>query len=328
MRKTLIRTFLAAAACTCLVGCAEIGELAADALGWAVWQAGTKYIESQIGNSIEGPIDFEEDVPDFSGNAVYVVNNNKPLFTNEELEKAKDSYEFYSDLDKYGRCGYAMASVSKETMPVEERGDISSIHPTGWWGLKESTIGPERCHLIGFQLTGENANEKNLVTGTRQLNVSGAYGDGMLLYENMIADQIESSSGHVLYRVTPDFRSNDELCRGVLMEAESVEDSGRALSFCVYVYNVQEGWDIDYNTGTAAYTGESTAVDDDTAYGDLIMPTPDVMYYLNTNSKKIHSDHTCSAYKKASKKNRKESNQSLETLESQGYTKCSLCFGG
>lgn len=218
--------------------------------------------QTQSGN-IEN-LDFATDIPDYSGELVYVVNNNQPFFTDEELEEAKASYEFYSELDAYGRCGYAMASVSEETMPTEERGDISSIHPTGWWGMKESSIGPERCHLIAFMLTGENANEKNLVTGTHTMNVKG-----MLPYESMVDDQVEDNGGHVLYRVTPDFRGTDDLCKGILLEAESVEDNGQALAFCVYIYNVEDGWDIDYSTATAEYIGEDTIVIDDTAYGDF-----------------------------------------------------------
>lgn len=262
---------------------------------------------------------FSENIPDYTGNLVYVVNGNTPFFTSSEIEEAESSYESYSNLDVYGRCGAAISSVSVETMPTEERGDISSIHPSGWWGMKESTIGPERCHILGFQLTGENANEKNFVTGTHTLNVTG-----MLPYENMVADQVKTNGGHVLYRVTPDFRNYDELCRGVLMEAYSVEDSGKALSFCVYIYNVQDGWDIDYQTATAEYTGESTAVIDDTAYGDTTELT-NAAYVLNTNSKKIHKDE-CSALAKTALRNKQSTNKSLKELEAEGYSKCAICF--
>lgn len=336
MRKKFLILLLAGTLAAGTTGCGEIGNLAAGVAGNLLFEAGKDavidYLEDSAGSStrgghISGTFDFGTDIPDFSGSSTYIVNDNEPFFTEEELAEAAEGYEFYSDLDEYGRCGYAMASVGEETMPEAERGDISSIHPTGWWGMKESTIGPERCHLIAYMLTGENANEKNLVTGTRQMNVSGAYGDGMLAYESKVSDQIEDNGGHVLYRVTPDFRSNDELCRGVLMEAESVEDNGETLKFCVYVYNVSEGWEIDYSLGTAEYTGESTAVSDDTAYGDTASSDIAVMYYLNTNSKKIHSNDDCSAYKKASKKNKKESNQPLKALETDGYTKCSICFG-
>lgn len=337
MRKKILIELLAAVMAFGVVGCGgETGEepsLISNIVGALAVEAGRQAAEAYLENADEsnsiaiGDFNFEKDIPDFEGKSVYVVNNNEPFFTDEELEEAKEGYEYYSDLDKYGRCGYAIASVGKEMMPTEERGDISGIHPTGWWGMKESTIGPERCHLIAYMLTGENANEKNLVTGTRQMNVSGSYGEGMLKYESMVDDQIEDNGGHVLYRITPDFRGNDELCHGVLMEAESVEDNGASLKFCVYVYNVSEGWDIDYNLGTAEYTGDSTAVTDDTAAGDLITPTPDVMYYLNTRSKKIHSNSTCAAYIAASTRNKHDSNQAIEDLEKQGYTKCKLCFG-
>lgn len=285
MKKKFLLYLLSACMALGITGCGDSGgdkntdtETMSSFIGGIVAIVGQhaikQYLEGNGNISSGGPIEtgtfeFAADIPDFSGgSSTYYVNENKPFFTADELEEAKESYEFYSDLDKYGRCGYAMASVSEDTMPNEERGDISGIHPTGWWGMKESTIGPERCHLIAYMLTGENANEKNLVTGTRQMNVSGDYGDGMLKFESMVSDQIEDNGGHVLYRVTPDFRDDDELCRGILMEAESVEDNGTSLSFCVYVYNVSKDWEIDYSLGTAEYTGESTAVDDDMAYGD------------------------------------------------------------
>lgn len=342
MRNRFISGLLAVAMTIGLFGCGMTAENEPSAISNIVGslflatgkQLVTDYLENTDstpgGGYIEvGTFNFAEDIPDFSGSSVYIVNENEPFFTEEELAEAAEGYEYYSDLDEYGRCGYATASVGEETMPTEERGDISGIHPTGWWGMKESTIGPERCHLIAYMLTGENANEKNLVTGTRQMNVSGAYGDGMLAYESKVSDQIEDNGGHVLYRVTPDFRSNDELCRGVLMEAESVEDNGASLKFCVYIYNVSEGWEIDYSLGTAEYTGESTAVDDDTAYGDTAETSTSASgtkYILNINSKKIHKTG-CEVLKKTAERNKKETEQTLKELEIEGYSRCNVCFG-
>lgn len=332
MKKKFIAVSLAILMCVGVAGCGEFGNAVAGVIGVTLLNAGKDAVierltdESYSENHIEtGTFNFQEDIPEFTNNSTYIVNNNEPFFTQEEIEAAAEGYEFYSDLDELGRCGYAMASVGKETMPTAERGDISGIHPTGWWGMKESSIGPERCHLIAYMLTGENANEKNLVTGTRQMNVSGDYGDGMLTYESKVSDQISDNGGHVLYRVTPDFRDNDELCRGVLMEAMSVEDNGETLSFCVYVYNVQSGWEIDYSLGTAEFTGESTNVDDDTAYGDAVA-AEDVTYVLNTNSRKIHKPD-CTVLSKTSERNKLETDKTLSELTKEGYQKCNVCLG-
>lgn len=335
MRKSFLVTIVAGVLTLSLAGCTEIGSAAADAAGKVIWDAGTKYISDSLGSASESPkettetgtggISAEYGIPVFSGDLVAVVNNNKPFFTDDEIKDAAAGFENYSDLDAYGRCGAATASVCTSTMPTEERGDISSIHPTGWWGMKESTIGPERCHLIAYMLTGENANEKNLVTGTHSMNVTG-----MLAYESKVKDQIDNYGGHVLYRVTPDFWNYDELCHGVLMEAKSVEDNGKSLSFCVYIYNVQNEWDIDYTTGTAEYTGESTAVIDDTAYGDAsnvsTVSDENATFVLNVNSKKIHLKD-CSVLEKTALRNKNNTDKTLEELETEGYTPCGVCLG-
>lgn len=184
----------------------------------------------------------------YSGKPYVTVNNNHPSFTKDELKKAKNSFETYSKLDELGRCGNAMASVNKDIMPTEERGEIGSVKPTGWHTIKYDWIDGKylynRCHLIGYQLTGENANPKNLITGTRYLNI-----DGMLKFENLIADYVNETNNHVLYRVTPIFKDQNLVANGVVMEAESVEDNGVGLSFHIYAFNVQPGVDIDYKTG-------------------------------------------------------------------------------
>lgn len=185
-------------------------------------------------------------IPEYSGEPVIAINNSKPEFTKEELQIK--SLEEYSDLDSLGRCGQAIALVGKETMPTEERGSIGMIKPTGWHTVKYDIVDGKylynRCHLIGYQLTGENANEKNLITCTRYMNATS-----MLKYENEVADYIEETKNHVLYRVTPIFEGDNLLATGVQMEAESIEDSGRGISFNIFVYNIQDGITIDYKTG-------------------------------------------------------------------------------
>ncbi len=186
------------------------------------------------------------DIPEFSGEPYVVINNNQPDFTNEE--KTTESYENYSDLDSLGRCGVAEANIGQDLMPTEKRGAIGQVKPTGWHTVKYDQVEGKylynRCHLIGYQLTAENANEKNLITGTRYLNV-----DGMLPFENLVADYVKETENHVLYRVTPVFEGDNLVASGVLMEAESVEDAGDGVEYCVYVYNIQPGVEIDYATG-------------------------------------------------------------------------------
>ena len=189
-------------------------------------------------------------IPEYSGAAYAEVNNNIPFF--EKTERTKEVFEIYSNLDYLGRCGAAYANVCKELMPTEERGEIGMVKPTGWHTVKYPEIIEDlylynRCHLLGYQLTGENANEKNLITGTRYMNV-----EGMLPFENKVAEYVRKTDNHVLYRVTPIFTGNNLVADGVLMEAYSVEDSGEGISFCVFVYNVQPGIVIDYATGQSA----------------------------------------------------------------------------
>lgn len=187
-------------------------------------------------------------LPAYSGEAYVELNNNLPSFKTSDL--TKKAFEKYSDLDEPGRCGAAYANVCKETMPTEERGAIGMIKPSGWQTVKYDNVDGKylynRCHLIGFQLTGENANEQNLITGTRYLNV-----EGMLPFENMVADYVESTDNHVLYRVTPIFKGDNLLASGVQMEAYSVEDKGKGVCFNVYCYNVQPGITIDYSDGSS-----------------------------------------------------------------------------
>lgn len=185
-------------------------------------------------------------IPKYVDQPYVVLNDNKPVFGEEDYDC--DAYEMYSELDYLGRCGPAFAKVGIETMPIEERGEIGQVKPTGWQTVKYDVVEGKylynRCHLIGFQLTGENANKGNLITGTRYMNV-----DGMLPFENMVADYVQETQNHVLYRVTPIFEGENLVASGVQIEAKSVEDDGQGICFNVYVYNVQPGVTIDYSNG-------------------------------------------------------------------------------
>lgn len=188
-----------------------------------------------------------DEIPEFDeSNAYVVINNNEPNF--DEADLTTKSFEKYSELDDLGRCGVAYANIGKEIMPTEEREAIGQIKPTGWHTVRYDCVDGKylynRCHLIGYQLTAENANEKNLITGTRYMNV-----EGMLPFENQVADYIEETSNHVLYRITPIFKGNNLVASGVQMEAKSVEDNGEGVLFNVYVYNNQPGIEINYVTG-------------------------------------------------------------------------------
>ena len=193
-----------------------------------------------------------DSLPEYAGQAYVEVNGGVPDFSDEDKERT-DAFEYYSDLDALGRCGTAYANICRELMPTEERGNIGRIKPSGWHTVKYPDVIPDRylynrCHLIAFCLAGENANEKNLITGTRYLNV-----EGMLPFEEQVARYVERTGNHVLYRVTPIFSGDDLIASGVEMEAWSIEDQGEGICFHIYCYNVQPGITIDYATG------ESTA---------------------------------------------------------------------
>ena len=196
------------------------------------------------GSSASDIVDVS-DIPDYSGEPYIEVNGNIPYFKSSDLTTTY--FEHYSDLDSLGRCGEAYVNICQDTMPTEPRGSISSIKPSGWHTYKYDFVDGKylynRCHLIGYQLAGDNY-RTNLITGTRQFNV-----DGMLPFENMVADYVKETDNHVLYRVTPMYDGDDLVAQGVLMEAESVEDKGDGVEFCVFAYNVQDGVEIDYTTG-------------------------------------------------------------------------------
>ena len=247
-------------------------------------------------------------LPEYSGQAYVELNNNVPFFTEEDLTSA--SFEEYSPLDELGRCGAAYACISTDLMPTEPRGSIGQVKPSGWKIAKYDFVDGKylynRCHLIGFQLTGENANEQNLITGTRYLNVTG-----MLPFENLTADYIKETGNHVLYRVTPVFTGDELVARGVVMEAMSVEDKGDGVLFNVYCYNVQPGVTIDYATGDSALDGT-------TDEGEQ------VSYILNTNTKKFHLP-SCPSVNEMKPEYRQEYDGSRTILEAQGYSPCGRC---
>ena len=195
---------------------------------------------------------FIDGIPAFSGDPYVVINENEPAFTSDEI--TTDSFESYSPLDSLGRCGVAFACIGTDLMPTEDRGSIGQVKPTGWHTVKYDCVDGKylynRCHLIGYQLSGENANERNLITGTRYMNV-----DGMLPFENMVADYVQETGNHVMYRVTPYYDGNNLLANGVQVEAMSVEDDGDGILFNVYVYNAQPGVVIDYATGDSWLEG-------------------------------------------------------------------------
>lgn len=243
-----------------------------------------------------------------STGAYIVVNDNKPQFKDDEI--TDQSYEYYSELDALNRCGYAMACIGQDIMPTQERGSIGQIKPTGWHTVKYDCVDGKylynRCHLIGYQLTGENANERNLITGTRYLNV-----EGMLPFEDMVADFVKETGYHVMYRVIPDFQGDELVARGVQMEAWSVEDNGAGICFNIYAYNRQPGVTIDYTDGSS--TGTQTQ--------ESAKQGP---YVVNVKSKKFHCND-CNQADSISAQNRLDSEEDRQTLIDQGYEPAGCC---
>lgn len=261
-------------------------------------------------------------------------NGNVPYFTEDEITTV--SYERYSELDSLGRCGVATACIGLDLMPAEdeERGSINSVYPSGWVqasydsALVKGGYLYNRAHLIGWQLTAENANEKNLITGTRHLN-----NEGMLPFENMVAAYIKDTGNHVMYRITPEFKGDNLVASGVLMEAWSVEDDGEGICFCIYVFNYQPGITINYATGESGLDGEYVPPAEDGGAGDDAGnndgddaggSSDSASYILNTSSKKFH-DPDCSGAADISEANRQEYTGSREDLVAEGYSPCGIC---
>lgn len=283
------------------------------------------------------------DVPAFEGNPYVYVNDGEPTFTDEQ-RAAEPGHEHYGELDELGRCTAAFAVVGPETQPTEKRGSIGEIRPSGWQMAKYDFVEGKylfnRCHLLGYQLTGENANPQNLITGTRYLNVQG-----MLPFENAVADYVDATGNHVLMAVTPIFEGDELVARGVHMMAESVEDGGEGVAFNVFCYNVQPGVVIDYGTGESMLEEDATPLPDvsgaesapDTASegagaGEASEKGATgsaegkgtTEYVLNTNSKKFHLP-SCSSVDQMSPKNREDVEDTRENLIANGYDPCKRC---
>lgn len=291
-------------------------------------------------NEQSGDVSSIDSIPKYSGEAYVVLNGNEPTFTKSEI--TDDFFEKYSSLDSLGRCGEAFACLGCETMPTEERGSIGQVKPSGWRTAKYDCVDGKylynRCHLIGFQLSGENANVKNLITGTRYLNI-----EGMLPFENMVADYIKETNNHVMYRVTPIFKGTNLVASGVQMEAYSVEDDGDGVCFNVYCFNVQPGVGIDYSNGASEYTGEfatdvttpklsSGYLDESNGKSQSHQSsekttkatTSKQNFVLNTSTKKFHRT-TCRYATSMKEENRSEYKGSRDELLTKGYSPCGTC---
>lgn len=263
------------------------------------------------------------DVEEFQADTPWItLNGNIPEFTEADL--TTKAFETYSELDSLGRCGVAYANVGQELMPTEDRESISEVKLSGWinkdYGdLVDGGYLYNRCHLIGFQLTGENANERNLITGTRYMNI-----EGMLPFENMVADYVDETGNHVLYRVTPVYDGDDLVATGVQMEGYSVEDNGEGICYNIFAYNAQPGIAINYTTGNSWLDDSVGAVEGDTST-TVTTDEPAVMeYVLNTNSMKFHYPD-CSSVSDMSPKNREDYTGTREDLIAQGYSPCGAC---
>ena len=331
----------------CLTSCGNQGQT--DSGKDSNTQSGTK-VAAEDHSAEEKGSDSEsyvtvDDVPAYSGEPYVEVNDNQPEFTEEELTTV--SYEDYSELDELGRCQLAEACIGQDLMPTEARESISSVKPTGWKNKSYDTVDGgyvyNRCHLIGFQLTGENANEENLITGTRYMNV-----EGMLPFEDEVAAYIKETDNHVMYRVTPVFEGDNLLAAGVLMEGKSVEDNGEGVLFCIFAYNVQPGVSIDYATGESSADG--TIVNDTSAQEETKQSTSTSVqqeetqqpadtsitqqetsqseemqtYVLNTNTHKFHKPG-CYSVEKIKPENYAEFTGTREEAIAYGYDPCKNC---
>ncbi len=320
MRKirVILETLILAAALS-VSACAKTDTATANAASSQGTAAGTSSEETGLDEIIS-----LSDIPEYSGELYIAINGNVPFFTDDEM--TTQSFESYSDLDSLGRCGPAFACVGQDIMPVEKRGSIQEVKPSGWHSIRYDFVDGEslynRCHLIGYQLTGENANEKNLITGTRYFNSVG-----MVPFENLAADYVKETGGHIMYRVTPIFEGDNLVADGVLMEARSVEDDGESVLYCQYVYNIEPGVIIDYATGDAqidySFTGITsggTTIAESMEKADSVEGT----YVLNTNSMKFHTPD-CDGVNDINPKNKKTYTGSRGDLIKEGYSPCAMC---
>lgn len=302
---------------------AEMGEAAESAVETEVAQVSGTVPTVPV----ETTIDLSG-IPVLTGGPYVVVNDNVPAFTDAEMSTI--SFETYSELDYLGRCGVAYANIGTDLMPKEERGSIGQVRPTGWHTVKYDCVDGKylynRCHLIGYQLTAENANTKNLITGTRYMNV-----EGMLPFENMVADYVKETGNHVLYRVTPVFEDDNLVAYGVLMEAKSVEDNGEGILFNVFCNNGQPGVAIDYSTGDSFLDGTLSLGNPDTELQTDAetekSSTPaesETTYILNTNTHKFHYP-SCSSVSQMNDENKQEFVGTRDEVIGMGYDPCGRC---
>lgn len=304
------------------------------------------------GNGPKSPVSLD-DIPKYSGRAYVEINGNIPFFTEDEI--TTEDFESYSELDALGRCGVAFACLGESLMPPEEedRESLSSVTPSGWeydgksnnnkYDFVDGTYVYNRCHLIGYQLAGENANKKNLVTGTRYLNI-----EGMLPFENLVDDYIEETGNHVMYRVTPIYSGYNLVCDGVLMEGLSVEDSGEDICFCIYAYNVEPGVTINYFTGQNYLSSEAPEInnpggetgkdepetpgnenpdEDDSEWDDDILEGGESITYVVTTSGKYHLP-TCRYAESTKEENKTSFTGTLAELllEYPSHQACKTCL--
>lgn len=322
--KTLLPLLLAIL--LCFTGCSEAStdtDSIADNTNPVVTtpaEKTTQDVETQPASEDTPSIDFSS-IPAFSGEPHVAINDNVPTFTDADLTTT--SFETYSNLDSLGRCGTAYACIGTDLMPTEERGSIGQVKPSGWHTVKYDCVDGNylynRCHLIGYQLTAENANESNLITGTRYLNV-----EGMLPFENMVADYIKETGNHVLYRVTPIFEGDNLVASGVQMEAKSVEDNGEGILFNVYCYNAQPSIGIDYATGDSWLDNSTAAETQNNESQTSSSGNSEITYILNTNSHKFH-DPSCSSVDQMSDNNKEEFTGTRDEIIAMGYDPCGRC---
>ena len=283
------------------------------------------FAKDYLAPDVSGPSISMQDIPEFAGEPYVVINDGVPYFTEDEITTA--SYERYSKLDELGRCGVAIACIGVDLMPTEDREPHLHVEPSGWNQAQYDCVPGKylynRCHLIGFRLTAENDNEKNLITGTRYLNI-----DGMYDFEEMVDHYITETENHVMYRVTPIYKNDIDLVPwGVLMEGYSVEDNGDGVQFNVFCYNVQPGVVIDYYDGSSWLDGENPPPKDDDntdESGSGSVGNGEITYILNTSSKKFHKP-TCSNGINTSEKNKQETTKTREEVVADGYQPCGNC---
>ena len=286
--------------------CAEVDNLST-----------TEQTQPTTNTSSNLPFDLS-DILSYSGSPYCEVNNNQPFFQADEL--TTESFKQFSELDSLGRCGVAFACIGTDSLPTEERGAIGMIKPSGWHTVRYDDLIEDkylynRCHLIAFELSGENANPKNLITGTRYMNVKG-----MLPFENRVRSYIENTNQHVMYRVTPIFESDNLVATGVLMEGYSVEDNGAGICFNVFCYNVQPQIKINYVDGTS----EVVSTPESEEISVISNEEPNTTYVLNTNTKKFHYPD-CDSVNEMKEKNKQVFNGTREEVIEMGYSPCGKC---